>query len=132
MSLSARTILLVEDNNANRMVFQDLLEAEGHHVCAVATAQEAVAMARQVIPDLILMDVQLEGMDGLSAARLLRQEKETREIPIVALTSYAMPGDREKALVAGCNGYISKPIRIREFRRSIQEFLNPPAAKDGA
>ena len=117
------TILIVEDNNANRMVFQDLLEAEGYHVVAVPGAEDALSVARDIMPDLILMDIQLQGMDGLTATRKLREDHATRAIPIVAVTSHAMPKDRERTLVAGCNGYITKPIRVKEFRREIATYV---------
>lgn len=117
------TVLLVEDNAANRLVFEDLLRAEGYQVHTVQSAEEAIPAARTLLPQLILMDLQLPGMDGLTASRILREDKLTRNIPIFALTSYAMPGDRQKALVAGCNGYISKPIRIQKFREEIRAVL---------
>jgi CheY-like chemotaxis protein len=126
--MTAKKILVIEDNPANQMVFRDLLEAEGYVVHAFGRADEAIAAARKVLPDLILMDIQLEGMDGLTATRLLREDTSTREIPIVALTSYAMPGDRERTLVAGCNGYITKPIRIDAFRRAVAAFLDDEGA----
>ncbi len=118
----------MEDNSANQIVFQDLLESEGYTVRTIDKAEEALELAKQLLPDLILMDIQLEGMDGLTATRILREDQVTREIPIVALTSYAMPGDREKTLVAGCNGYITKPIRVDEFRREIATILEETAA----
>ncbi len=117
--MSAKKILLVEDNAANRMVFEDLLTAEGYEVRSVTQAEDALTLAREFAPDLVLMDIQLPGMDGLTATRILREDKATREIPIIALTSYAMQGDRERCLVAGCNGYITKPIRIDSFRKEI-------------
>ncbi len=112
-------ILLVEDNRANQMVFRDLLEAEGYRVKCVDNGEDAVAAATELEPSLILMDIQLPGMDGLTATRILREDRKMRNVPIIALTSYAMPGDREKVLVAGCSGYITKPIRVKEFRKEI-------------
>lgn len=119
MTVKPVTILLVEDNRANVMVFRDLLEAEGYHVDCVNNGEDAVAAATELEPTLILMDIQLPGMDGLTATRILREDKKMRNVPIIALTSYAMPGDREKFLVAGCSGYIKKPIRVKEFRKEI-------------
>ena len=116
-------ILLVEDNRANQMVFRDILEAEGYSVKCVGNGEDAVAAATELQPSLILMDIQLPGMDGLTATRILREDRKMRNVPIVALTSYAMPGDREKVLVAGCNGYITKPIRVKEFRKEIAAVL---------
>ena len=112
-------ILLVEDNRANQMVFRDLLEAEGYRVKCVDNGEDAVVAATELEPSLILMDIQLPGMDGLTATRILREDRKMRNVPIIALTSYAMPGDREKVLVAGCSGYITKPIRVKEFRKEI-------------
>ena len=112
-------ILLVEDNRANQMVFRDILEAEGYRVKCVDNGEDAVTAATELEPSLILMDIQLPGMDGLTATRILREDRKMRNVPIIALTSYAMPGDREKVLVAGCSGYITKPIRVKEFRKEI-------------
>ncbi len=122
-------ILLVEDNRANQMVFRDILEAEGYSVKCVGNGEDAVAAATELEPSLILMDIQLPGMDGLTATRILREDRKMRNVPIIALTSYAMPGDREKVLVAGCSGYITKPIRVKEFRKEIAavvESLHEP------
>ncbi len=122
--MDGKKILLVEDNPANQMVFRDLLEHMGHEVWLVDRAEEGTDLARARRPDLILMDIQLPGMDGLTATQILREDELTRDIPIVALTSHAMTGDREKALVAGCNAYITKPIRIESFRREISAILD--------
>lgn len=122
-------ILLVEDNRANQMIFRDLLEAEGYHVRCVDNGADAVTAAAEFDPALILMDIQLPGMDGVTATRILRENERMRNIPIIALTSYAMTGDREKFLVAGCSGYITKPIRVKEFRKEIAavvESLDEP------
>ena len=116
-------ILLVEDNRANQMVFRDILEAEGYSVKCVGNGEDAIAAATELEPALILMDIQLPGMDGLTATRILREDRKMRNVPIIALTSYAMPGDREKVLVAGCSGYITKPIRVKEFRKEIAAVL---------
>lgn len=127
--MSQISILLVEDNRANQMIFRDLLEAEGYQVKCVDNGEDAVAAAAEFEPELILMDIQLPGMDGLTATRILREDTNMRNVPIIALTSYAMPGDREKFLVAGCTGYITKPIRVKEFRKEIAavvETLHEP------
>lgn len=117
--MSPINVLIVEDNRANRMIFRDLLEEEGYRVTCVDNGEDAITAAAEVEPTLILMDIQLPGMDGLTATRILREDKDLRNIPIIALTSYAMPGDRERCLVAGCSGYITKPIRVKEFREEI-------------
>ncbi len=108
--MSEKKILLVEDNPVNRRLAEFLLRSQGYQVRAATNAQEAFDTIKAERPDLILMDVQLPGMDGLEATRKLKEEPATRDIPVVAVTSYAMKGDREKALAAGCSGYITKPI----------------------
>ena len=122
----AKRILLVEDNPANRMVVEDLLNVQGYEVRSAGKAEEAIDVVREFAPDLVLMDIQLPGMDGLTATKILRADSATSRIPIVALTSYAMTGDRERTLIAGCNGYITKPIRVDSFRNEIAAFLDSP------
>ncbi|MCZ6792137.1 MAG: response regulator [Planctomycetota bacterium] len=119
-----KKVLLVEDNPANRLVFQDLLESAGYEVESVEKAEDAITLVRETTPDLILMDLELPGMDGLTATRILREDKLTRTVSIVALTSHAMPGDRERALLAGCNGYLTKPINVAAFRDEISKILD--------
>jgi CheY-like chemotaxis protein len=122
--MSARDlILLVEDNEANWMLASAVLEREGFQV-EVATAPEGVReWARRVQPDLILMDVQLPGQDGMSLTRELKSDPRTARIPVVALTAHAMAGDRERAIEAGCEGYVSKPIDTRTFGEQVRQFL---------
>ena len=127
--MELKRILVVEDNPANRMVFADLLGAAGYAVRTVEMAEDALTVAREATPDLILMDIQLPGMDGLTATRILREDKLTRNVPIIALTSYAMPGDRERSLIAGCNGYITKPIRVEAFRQEVAAILEKSGRK---
>jgi len=121
--LSEKKILLVEDNPVNRRLAEFLLRSQGYHVRAATNAQEAFDTIKAERPDLILMDVQLPGMDGLEATRKLKAEPNTRDIPIVAVTSYAMKGDREKALAAGCSGYITKPIDKDTFVQEVATVL---------
>ena len=116
-------LLIVEDNETNRMVFRDILTAAGHQVLETASAEEAIARALAEPPDLILMDIQLPGIDGLEAVRRLKAQPATRSIPIIAVTAHAMPGHREQALSAGCAGYITKPIRSRDFREQVLAHL---------
>ncbi len=116
-------ILVVEDNATNLMIFRDILTAAGNDVLEAVNAEEAFAIAREKSPDLILLDIQLPGMDGIDAVRGLKGDAATSSIPIVALTAHAMSGHRESALEAGCCGYITKPIRSRDFREQIQGFL---------
>ncbi len=121
--MSDKKILLVEDNPVNRRLAEFLLRSQGYQVRAATNAQEAFDTIKAERPDLILMDVQLPGMDGLEATRKLKAEPTTRDIPVVAVTSYAMKGDREKALAAGCSGYITKPIDKDTFVQEVATVL---------
>jgi CheY-like chemotaxis protein len=116
-------ILVVEDNEANQLLASSVLEREGYLVELAANAREAVERVTTNQPDLILMDVQLPGEDGLGLARRLKADPKTTMIPIVALTAHAMVGDREEALAAGCVGYIAKPINTRTFGEEIRKYL---------
>jgi CheY-like chemotaxis protein len=123
---AADLILIIDDNPANLKVARFALEAEGYQVQTVNDAEEALVLIRDIHPRLILMDIQLPGMDGLELTRQLKAEPATREIIIVAVTAYAMKGDREKALLAGCDGYITKPIDTRALPSEVAGFLRPP------
>lgn len=116
-----RTALLIEDNEQNRYLATFLLEQHGYHVIAAANGQAALGALGNLVPDVILLDIQLPGMDGYEVARLLRRLQSLRETPIIAVTSYAMIGDREKSMEAGCNGYIEKPIDPDTFIREIEQ-----------
>lgn len=121
----SRTVLLVEDNEQNRYLATFLLERHGYKVISATDGPSGIALARTLNPDLILLDIQLPGMDGHAVARALRQEEAFRTTPIIAVTSYAMVGDREKCLAAGCNGYLEKPINPESFVREIEAHLPP-------
>ena len=108
--MAKQKILLVEDNPVNRRLAEFLLRSNGYQVVEASTSEEAFQLVKTEQPDLILMDIQLRGMDGLEVTKLLKENPETRDIPVLAVTSYAMKGDREKALAVGCVGYITKPI----------------------
>jgi two-component system, cell cycle response regulator DivK len=108
-------VLVVEDNAGNMKLTTFVLRSAGHTVLGATTAEAALAMASDAQPNLILMDIQLPGMDGLEAAGLLKQADATRAIPVIALTALTMKGDEERIRAAGCDGYISKPIRYKEF-----------------
>ncbi|EMS80997.1 MULTISPECIES: response regulator [Desulfotignum] len=123
MDTKNRTILIVEDELQNRKLFRDVLQYSGYTVFEAMNGKEGVALANQHLPDLILMDIQMPVMDGLSATRILKQNETTRDIMVVALTANAMPGDKEKILEAGCHDYISKPFRLHEFLEKIKEYL---------
>ena len=112
-------VLIIEDNSANLALAKFLLESVGHTVVAAVDAETGVASARAELPDLILMDMQLPGMDGLQATALLKASADTRAIPVIALTALAMNGDEERIRAVGCDGYIAKPIAYKEFLASI-------------
>jgi two-component system cell cycle response regulator DivK len=122
----SRTILLIEDNEQNRYLTTFLLEKSGYRVVAAPDGPSGVAAATELLPALILLDIQLPSMDGYAVARELRRHDALRTIPIIAVTSYAMVGDREKCLAAGCNGYIEKPINPDTFVSEIERYT-PPA-----
>jgi CheY-like chemotaxis protein len=117
--MSEKKILLVEDNPVNRRLAEFLLRSQGYDVRAAATGMEALEMLERERPDLIVMDIQLPGMDGLEVTRKLKEQPATADIPVIAVTSYAMKGDREKALAAGCAGYVTKPIDKNIFIQEI-------------
>jgi len=116
-------ILLVEDNSANTKLALLLLHKVGHEVQCAVDAETALAMVRADQPDLILMDIQLPGMDGLSATALLKGDPGSAYIPVIALTAMAMKADREKSELAGCDGYIAKPLRYQELYATIDTLL---------
>lgn len=116
------TVLLIEDNEQNRYLTQFLLEARGFHVLSAEDGPRGVSLAAEQVPFLILLDIQLPAMDGYAVARELRKIPALDRVPIVAITSYAMVGDREKALAAGCTGYIEKPIDPETFVTEALEF----------
>ena len=108
----------------NMRLAQYILETEGYTVFKAATAQEALEQIESVLPDLVLMDVQLPDMDGMTVVRILRKNPITRDTTIIALTACAMKGDRERILQIGCDGYISKPIDVQDFINTVRSFLN--------
>jgi two-component system cell cycle response regulator DivK len=116
-------ILVIEDNPANMKLASLLLINVGHTVLCAVDAETGLTLARADQPDLILMDIQLPGMDGLAATSLLKQDPATAAIPVIALTAMAMKEDREKAKVAGCDGYIAKPLRYQELYAAIDTLL---------
>jgi CheY-like chemotaxis protein len=117
------SILVVDDNIDNLDLTRLLLEFEGYEVWTAEDAVQALAILRRTRPDLILMDVQMPEIDGLELTRRLRQDEAWEDVPIIALTAYAMRGDEEKARLAGCNGYITKPIDTRTFGGLVREYL---------
>lgn len=116
-------VLVIEDNAANMTLATFLLKSAGHSVLGAADAETGLTLARGEQPDLVLMDIQLPGMDGLEATALLKSDPATREIPVVALTALAMKGDEERIRAAGCDGYIAKPLAYKEFLTTIAAHL---------
>jgi len=119
-------ILVIEDNPANMTLAVFLLESAGHTVLAATDAEAGLSLAREQRPDLVLMDIQLPGMDGLEATRLLKQDPGTSSIPVVALTALAMKGDEARIRAAGCDGYIAKPMRYQDFLTTVAAHLGTP------
>ncbi len=121
--MSRRKILVIEDNNLNLLMIRDLLELAGHQVLEARDAETGLALARSQRPDLILMDVRLPGMNGLRATRTLKTDPALQHIPVVAITAHAMQGDKDKALQAGCSGYLTKPIDTRTIVTQLEHYL---------
>jgi len=117
------TILVVEDNPANMALATFLLQSVGHTVLSTTDAEAGLTLAREEQPHLVLMDIQLPGLDGLKATALLKGDAATRAIPVIALTALAMAGDEERIRAAGCDGYIAKPFAYREFLATIAAQL---------
>lgn len=121
--MAGERVLVVDDNAVNRRLVQVLLHSRGYEVCEAASAPEAFATLREKPPHVILMDLRLPGMDGLTATRTLKADPATSEIPIVAVTSYAMKGDEETARAAGCCAYVTKPIDKTRFLETVASVL---------
>ena len=118
-----KKILVVEDNPDNRILITDVLTSLDYETVVAVDGEEGVKMASEIIPDLILMDLSLPKMDGWTATGHIKANPDLTAIPVIALTAHAMVGDREKALQAGCDDYISKPIDLRELANKLQEYL---------
>jgi CheY-like chemotaxis protein len=119
-----KVVLIIEDDPKSLKLFQALLQAEGHVTLEATDGKQGVGIAKVKKPDLILMDIQLPVMDGVKAARILKADQATKDIPIMALTAYAMKGDKERICEAGCDGCITKPVDTREFLKKIAEYLS--------
>ena len=117
------TVLVVEDNEMNMQLVEYLLEEGGFDILKASSGEEALQLTQDQTPDLVLMDIHLPGMDGLSVVRQMKEDSRTKTIPILALTAHAMRGDRDRFLQAGCDGYISKPIDVKTFVPSIQKYI---------
>ncbi len=125
--MTSRTILIVDDNPSNMKLVSFLLTAKGYSVRTAASALEAIDSIKEQVPQLILMDLQMPQMDGLTLTRKLRSEPATQHVPIVAVTAYAMKGDERRAIEAGCDGYITKPIDTRALPGQLERFFRDPA-----
>ncbi len=123
------TVLIVEDNPNNRMIMRDMMEVQGHRTLEAVDGPAGLDMAVKHRPDLILMDVQLPGMDGYEVTRRLKAHDDTKGIPIIAVTSFAMKGEEDRARQAGCDAYLSKPIDIHKLVETVKSFLNAKDAK---
>ncbi|MGZ4602960.1 MAG: response regulator [Kineosporiaceae bacterium] len=121
--MAARRVLVVEDNERNLKLVRDVLRFAGFDVIEARSGEEGVALAEEYGPDLVLMDLELPGMDGTQALRLLRQSARTRDVPVVAVTAFAMREDRDRALDAGFDGYLEKPISVRALPDQVREFM---------
>ncbi len=121
---SKAKILVVEDNPANVELFQDILEMAGYAFVHTVKGEDALEIAKKEKPDLVLMDIQLPGMDGMAATKILKSHDDTKNIKIIALTAHAMKGDKEMFLDQGFDGYMAKPIVIKEFLEAIEGYLS--------
>ncbi len=121
--MEPKSILVIEDNELNMKLVRSLLQIGKYKVLEAMNAETGIQLARENLPDLVLMDIQLPGMDGLTANRIFKKDPDLQHIPVVALTSYAMQGDDEKAKLAGCSGYVAKPIDTRSFLGTLADKL---------
>ena len=118
-----KTVLVVEDNELNMKLFNDLLETQGYRVLQVDNGDEAMAMVRAHRPDLVLMDIQLPGQSGLEVTKLLKADPETKAIPVIAVTAFAMRTDEERIRAGGCEDYLAKPISVPVFLEKVKRYL---------
>ncbi|MGE5271750.1 MAG: response regulator [Thiohalocapsa sp.] len=128
MPRSAAKILIVEDNELNMKLLHDVLEVHGYATITAREGHTALALARDMQPQLILMDLQLPDISGLEAVRRLKSDPATSAIPVVAVTAFAMVGAAEKALAGGCDGYVAKPIQLRDFLDLVKRFVGTAGA----
>jgi two-component system cell cycle response regulator DivK len=119
-----KTVLVVEDNELNMKLFHDLLEAHGYGILQTKDGMEALQIARDHKPDLILMDIQLPEVSGLEVTKWIKEDDNLKSIPVIAVTAFAMKGDEEKIREGGCEAYIAKPISVANFLQTVQKFLS--------
>jgi two-component system cell cycle response regulator DivK len=130
--MAGELILIVEDHEKNRKLVRDVLQAKGYRTVETETAEEGIRVAQESGPALILMDIQLPGMDGIAALKILRGDARTRDIPVLAVTASAMTHNRQAIMAAGFDGYQSKPISIREFLEAVRATLDRGRSPGGA
>ena len=121
--MASRTILVVDDHEDNRRILRDLLRTAGYEIVEATTGEDGVAAAKARVPDLILMDIQLPGIDGYEATRRIKADEALRRIPLIVVTSYALSGDDAKALAAGADAYVAKPFSPRAMLARVREYL---------
>ncbi len=121
---AAKTVLVVEDNELNMKLFHDLLEAHGYNILQTKDGMDALRIAREHKPDLILMDIQLPEVSGLEVTKWIKEDDDLKSIPVIAVTAFAMKGDEEKIREGGCEAYIAKPISVTNFLETVRKFLN--------
>jgi two-component system cell cycle response regulator DivK len=119
----AKTVLVVEDNELNMKLFHDLLEASGYNILQTRNGLEAIDIAREYHPDLILMDIQLPEVSGLEVTKWIKEDDDLRSIPVIAVTAFAMKGDEERIRQGGCEAYLSKPISVATFLSTVKSYL---------
>lgn len=129
--MAGELILIVEDNEKNRKLERDVLQFHGYRTAEAETAEEGIRLARESVPALILMDIQLPGMNGMQALGYLRADPLTRTVPVIAVTASAMTHDRQKIMAAGFDGYQSKPINVKEFVAAVRQMLDRPQSAEG-
>ncbi|MBL4667322.1 MAG: response regulator [Sneathiella sp.] len=118
-----KKVLIVEDNELNMKLFRDLLEAHGYDTLQTKDGMEALSLAREHKPDLILMDIQLPEVSGLEVTKWIKEDENLKSIPVVAVTAFAMKGDEEKIREGGCEAYVAKPISVEHFIKTVKEFI---------
>jgi two-component system cell cycle response regulator DivK len=129
MNEQKKTVLLVEDNEDNLVVYRTILEHVGYVVIEARDGEEGISRAHEEQPDIILMDISIPKLDGWQATERLKGDGHTREIPIIALTAHALEEDRAKAMRAGCDGYLAKPVEPRRVVQEVEKFIGPPAGE---
>ncbi|MBF7082564.1 response regulator [Desulfallas sp. Bu1-1] len=123
--MKSKVILIIEDNEKNLRLVHDILESQGYRVIQARSGKEGIETAREQRPDLIIMDIQMPGIDGITATRILKQDERTCNIPVIALTAMAMKGDRDRILQAGCDGYLPKPVRFDALLEAVENGFKP-------